>query len=175
MSVYRLEENNSDLVLQFVTDVLPIVGCNILCQLLPWSTNLIWCRLLTVVKHIGAKIGTNTFSCCIGRASVILASSSTASSAATSTASTATVVPSTAHLDRSSGIMSMLRFTNIVGHETWNRYQLFDTWNLIWFTKIVGDETWTRDQLFQTWNSIKLFLESRRRELNPRLTMSKAT
>jgi hypothetical protein len=33
----------------------------------------------------------------------------------------------------------------------------------------------TRDQLFQTWNSIKLFLESRRRELNPLPTLSKAT
>jgi hypothetical protein len=67
---------------------------------------------------IGAKIGTNTFSCCIGRASVILVSSSTVSSTATSTASTATVVPSTAHLDRSSGIISMLRLTRIVGDET---------------------------------------------------------
>jgi hypothetical protein len=35
ISVHRLDENDSDLVLQFVADVLPIVSSDILCQIFP--------------------------------------------------------------------------------------------------------------------------------------------
>jgi hypothetical protein len=136
---------------------------------------------MTVVKHIGTKIGKNTFSCCIGRASVILASSLTASSKATSTKSTATVVPSTAHLDKSSGIMSMLRLTKNVGDElepvTSCLIRYGSQKMLMMRLKPVTNffKLGPQNKLFQTWNSIKLFLESRRMELNPRPTISKAT
>jgi hypothetical protein len=116
--VHRLDENDSDHVLQFVADVLPVVGSDILFQLFPRSTHLICCILLTIIKQSGANIGTNTFPCCIGRASVILASSSTASSTATSIASTTTAVPSTARLDKISGVISILLLTNSVGDDT---------------------------------------------------------
>jgi hypothetical protein len=35
ISVHRLDKKDSDLVLQLVADVLPIVGSDILCQLFP--------------------------------------------------------------------------------------------------------------------------------------------
>jgi hypothetical protein len=69
---------------------------------------LIWCTLLAVVKHICAKIGTNTSFCCIGRAIIILASTSTTSTAigATTTDFTATFVSSssTTNLEKYSEI-----------------------------------------------------------------------
>jgi hypothetical protein len=72
MGVHRLSENNPHLVLQFIVNILSIVGATIMYKLLPLDIHLICCRLLTIVKHICAKIGTHTYLCRIGIAIKLL-------------------------------------------------------------------------------------------------------
>jgi hypothetical protein len=72
IGVHKLSENNPNLVLQFIVNILSIVGANILYKLFPLGAHLICCRLLTIVKHICVNIGTQTSLCCIGSASIIL-------------------------------------------------------------------------------------------------------
>jgi hypothetical protein len=50
--MHGLSESHSELVLELVADVLPVVCANILYELLPQSSHLICCCLVSVIKHI---------------------------------------------------------------------------------------------------------------------------
>jgi hypothetical protein len=58
--VYGLNESHSHFVLKLIANVLPIVGTDVLFELLPLHYHLIYGILLTVVEHVGVKIGANT-------------------------------------------------------------------------------------------------------------------
>jgi hypothetical protein len=88
----RLGCYDNGLVLELIADVLTIGSSDILGNLLPSSSHLVWRRLLTVVKDVCSKVFAQSFLDGSGCASVVLATTSAAST--TSIAAYATTVGS---------------------------------------------------------------------------------
>jgi hypothetical protein len=102
--LHGLSESHSELVLELIADVLPVVvSANVLYELLPRSSHLICGCLVSVIKHTVAESSAEpTLRCLLAGTGVVLASSATTSTAilvATSTAATASSA-SSAHGER---------------------------------------------------------------------------
>ena len=94
-SMRRFGESHSNLVLQLIADVLPIVSADVLHELLPRCSHLVCSCLVSVVKHIVSESTAESTLGCFAGTGVVLASSTTTSTSI-SVAASATAIASSA-------------------------------------------------------------------------------
>ena len=87
-------KNHSKLVLQLIADVLSVISADVLYELLPRCSHLIWGCLVSTVKHIVAESSAESTLRCLTGISVVQASSATKSTLIVVAASTAATTSS---------------------------------------------------------------------------------